>query len=173
MATFIDKSADFQTRMQQAIIAGLTECGINAVSYAKKVVTEEVPRNGGASWYKVTGALRNSISSQVAEDENCVYIGTNLKYAKYNEYGTGVYAEDGKGKQGYWVFVPGSDSSTSVGGAKVYTEAQAKWIVASLQAKGIDAHMTNGMKPIHMLKRAIEEHIDAYKEIMFKWFKKY
>lgn len=173
MATFIDKSADFQTRMQQAIIGGLTECGINAVSNAAKIVTKEVPRNGGASWYKLTGDLRKSISSKVVESEKCVYIGTNLGYAKYNEYGTGVYADNGNGKQGFWVFVPGGDSSTSVGGAKVYTEGEAKRIVAMLQAKGVDAHMTNGMKPIHMLKRAVEEHIDAYKKIMYNWFKKY
>ena len=173
MASFIDKSADYQTRMHQAIIGGLTECGQNAVSYAKKVVTEEVPRNGGADWYRVTGDLRNSISSKVVDAEKTVYIGTNLSYAKYNEYGTGIYADNGSGKQGYWVFVPSGDSSGSVGGAKVYTEEQAKRIVAMLQSKGINAHMTNGMRPIHMLKRAVEEHQNVYGKIMKKWFNKY
>ena len=159
--------------MNQAIIGGLTECGINAVGYAKKIVTEEVPRNGGAEWYRVTGDLRKAISSKVVEAEKCVYIGTNLGYAKYNEYGTGVYAEGGNGKQGYWVFVPGNDSTGSVGGAKVYTEEQAKRIMAMLQSKGIDAHMTKGIKPIHMLKKAVEEHADVYRKIMTKWFNKY
>ena len=173
MASFIDKSADYKTRMHQAIVGALTECGINAVSYASKIVTKEVPRNGGAEWYRVTGDLRKSISSKVVDSELAVYIGTNLSYAKYNEYGTGIYAEGGNGKQGFWVFVPGEDSSSSVGGAKVYTEEQAKRIVAMLQSKGIDAHMTNGMKPIHMLKRAVEEHKDAYNKILKKWFNKY
>lgn len=173
MATFIDKSADYLTRMNQASIGSLTEIGINAVSYATKIVTEEVPRNGGADWYHLTGDLRKSISSKVEESEQAVYIGTNLSYAKYNEYGTGIYADNGTGKQGYWVFVPGSDSSTSIGGAKAYTEGEARRIVAMLKSKGVDAHMTNGMKPIHMLKRAVEEHKDAYREILRKWWNKY
>ena len=35
-----------------------------------------------------TGRLKNSISSAVVESENCVYIGTNVEYAPYQEFGT-------------------------------------------------------------------------------------
>lgn len=83
------------------------------------------------------------------------------------EYGTGEYSDKG-GRQGYWVFVPGSESS-GVGNGKVYTEAEAKRIMAILQSKGIDAHMTKGIKPVHMLKRAIEDHKDEYIGIMKKY----
>lgn len=35
-----------------------------------------------------TGRLRNSISHEVAPDENAVYVGTNVEYAPYQEFGT-------------------------------------------------------------------------------------
>lgn len=35
-----------------------------------------------------TGRLQNSISSAVVEDEMAVYIGTNVEYAIYQEFGT-------------------------------------------------------------------------------------
>ena len=36
----------------------------------------------------------------------------------------------------------------------------------------IDAHMTNGMQPIHMLKRAVEEHKDEYRQIIIMQYAK-
>ena len=172
MAQFIDNSPEFIERMQKACEAALEALGNQAVSHAKKNITEDIPRNAG-SWSTPTGALKNSISHMAKPDENTVYVGTNLSYAKYNEYGTGVYADNGNGKQGFWVFVPdASKEGTSVGGAKVYTEAQARRIVAMLKAKGLDAHMTKGMKPIHFLKRAIEEHSDEYYSIIQKFISK-
>lgn len=35
-----------------------------------------------------TGRLKNSISHAVVEDEKAVYIGTNVEYAPYQEFGT-------------------------------------------------------------------------------------
>ena len=35
-----------------------------------------------------TGLLRNSITFSVSEEASVVYIGTNVEYAKYVEYGT-------------------------------------------------------------------------------------
>lgn len=40
-----------------------------------------------------------------------------------------------------------------------------------LQAKGLDAHMTQGMKPIHALQKAASEHKPQYKKIIKKWLK--
>lgn len=176
---FIDRSADVLTRMKQVEEQALEKIGLQCVSHAKKNLTESIPRNsgawtvGGSSVRTTTGALRNSMSHLVKMDEHCVYVGTNMRYAKYNEYGTGVYADGGTGKQGFWVFVPGKEgSSESVGSAKVYTEAEARRIVAMLQSKGVDAHMTNGMKPIHFLKRAVEEHTKEYHDMIMDSFQK-
>ena len=38
--------------------------------------------------------------------------------------------------------------------------------MAILQSKGIDAHMTKGIKPIHMLKNAVEKNEKEYVQII-------
>ena len=164
---FIDNSDEFIRKMNQACKQALTSVGMQAVSNTKRNLTEGIPRNeSGTS----TGALRNSITSEVQMSEQCVIIGSGLKYAIYNEYGTGVYADGGIGKQGYWVYVPGGGGKT--GTAKVYTEEKARQIVAILKSKGVDAHMTKGITALHFLKKAIEEHrkeyVDTIKECLEK-----
>lgn len=84
-----------------------------------------------------TGALRNSVSHAVATGENAVYIGTNQEYAVFNELGTGIYAEGGGGRKTPWA----------------YQDAKGEW------------HRTRGMRPIHFLKNAVQEHVKEFKEI--------
>lgn len=84
-----------------------------------------------------TGRLRNSITHTVRGDD--VYIGTNVQpYAVYVELGTGIYASDGKGRQSPWG----------------YYDRNGKY------------HVTRGMKPHHMLKKAASEHTEEYKRII-------
>lgn len=82
------------------------------------------------------GTLRDSITHVV--EGNVCYIGTDVEYAVFNELGTGIYASEGNGRKDPWVY---RDDKTG----KFYT--------------------TKGMKPIHFLKRAIEEHVDEYRRI--------
>ena len=91
-----------------------------------------------------TGAMRNSINHQVANDENAVYVGTNQDYAIYHEYGTGIYAEGGKGRKTPWS----------------YQDSHGEW------------HRTRGMKPIHMIKNGIGDHISEFKQIAENELKK-
>lgn len=54
-----------------------------------------------------TAALRNSIKPHIIEaDDNHVAdeVGPEVLYAPYVEYGTGIYAEGGKGRQTPWVY---------------------------------------------------------------------
>ena len=53
-----------------------------------------------------TGLLRNSITHEVYErgDEIVGVIGTNFDYAPYVEYGTGLFAEAGNGRQTPWSY---------------------------------------------------------------------
>ena len=157
-----DHTAEVQADLERRIEAALEACGAAAVSHTVNNLTKDAYK-GGVSWYRRTGHLKD-FSHQVEKDEQAVYVGTNTEYAVYWEYGTGEYSEKG-GRQGYWVFVPGGTKS-GVGSSKVYSEAEAKKIMAILQSKGIDAHMTKGIKPVHMLKNAIEEHKDEYIEII-------
>ena len=85
-----------------------------------------------------TGRLRNSITHATDSEEEAVYIGSNLEYAVYNEVGTGIYAEGGGGRKTPWRYV---------------------------DDKGV-GHTTEGMRPIHMLKRAASEHDSEYAAII-------
>lgn len=85
-----DNSESVLQALKYAINRGLSACGERASSYAKGMCPVD------------TGALRNSITYSV-QGEDC-YIGTNLEYGKYVEFGTGVYAKDG-GRRTSWVYV--------------------------------------------------------------------
>jgi phage gpG-like protein len=88
--------------------------------------------------------MRNSINHQVSESESTVYVGTNQEYAIYHEYGTGIYADNGQGRKTPWRYV-------------------------DAEGKG---HTTRGMKPIHMLKNGIGDHISEFKRIAENELKK-
>lgn len=49
-----------------------------------------------------TGALRRSITHEV--ENGTGYIGTNLEYAPYVEYGTGIFAAAGDGRKERWSY---------------------------------------------------------------------
>ena len=129
-----DNTAEVLRELETKIAAALEACGNQAVSHAKQNITEAGRED--------TGAMRNSITHQV-EGDTC-YVGTNIEYAIYNEYGTGVFADSGKGRQTPWS----------------YQDEKGKW------------HRTKGMKPIHFLKNAIANHISEYKSIIEDKLKK-
>lgn len=75
-----------------------------------------------------TGQLRASITHEVEGQTGIV--GTNVEYAPYVEYGTGIYARDGNGRQTPWS----------------YQKADGKWIT------------TKGQKPQAFLEPALLEN---------------
>lgn len=89
-----------------------------------------------------TGRLKNSISYTVVG--NTVFIGSNVPYAVWHEVGTGIYADDGNGRQNPWA----------------YQDSHGQW------------HNTKGLKPVHFLKRAFSEHMDEYEQIAVNILKK-
>lgn len=88
---FTDNSDETLRNLKENELAALEACGNQAVSHAKKTITEESRVD--------TGKLRNSITHQVS-GKDC-YIGTNTSYAIFNEYGTGIYAG---GRQSPWSY---------------------------------------------------------------------
>ena len=72
-----------------------------------------------------TGELRMSITHYVEGDTGVV--GTNKQYAPYVEYGTGLFARDGNGRQTPWS----------------YQDAKGEW------------HTTKGQKPQPFLEPAL------------------
>lgn len=131
-----DNAEEVRKALQDKAEAALEACGNQAVSHAKSNITEA----GRVD----TGDMRKSLTHQVRMGEKTVYVGTNIEYAIYNEFGTGIYVEGGKGRQTPWA----------------YTDNQ-----------GV-THWTRGMKPIHFLKRAISENVKQYKAIMEQYLKK-
>lgn len=123
---FTDNSKEASEDIKAALLRGLEKCGFKAEEYAKRLCRV------------VTGNLRNSITHEVVEDENAVYIGTNNEYAAYVELGTGIYAEGGGGRPTPWV----------------YQDANGNW------------HYTHGQKPKPFLKPAVTDHTDKYREII-------
>lgn len=83
-----------------------------------------------------TGNLRNSITHKVLTDEKKVIIGTDVEYAPYIEFGTGIYTSGGR---------------------------QTPW--AYQDAEG-DFYLTRGMRVRPFLKPAVTEHKEEYKRIL-------
>lgn len=71
----IDHSDEVIKAMRDKVLLGLKSIGQEAEGYAK----DDCPVD--------TGRLRNSIANEVVDSENAVYIGTNVEYAPYVEYG--------------------------------------------------------------------------------------
>jgi phage gpG-like protein len=71
----IDHSTEVLEKMKEQVLKGLESIGQECEGYAKA----DCPVD--------TGRLRNSISHKVASGEQAVYIGTNVEYAPYVEYG--------------------------------------------------------------------------------------
>lgn len=131
-----DHSGEVLKELDAHIDRILETWGQVGVTHVKDVIT--------AASREDTGAMRNSINHQVANDENAVYVGTNQEYAIYHEHGTGIYAEGGKGRKTPWS----------------YQDSHGEW------------HRTRGMKPIHMIKNGIGDHISEFKQIAENELKK-
>lgn len=137
---FTDNSQQVLDALEDSVNAALEEIGIRAEGYAALLTPVGTPESTGVMGYQ-GGTLRKSITHKVVGDE--VYIGTNVEYAPYVEYGTGIYASDGTGRNNPWVW----------------------------KDKNGKFHWTRGMKPQHMLKKAASEHTEEYKKVIEKHLK--
>ena len=126
---FEDYSTEVMEKMHDAVLRALERIGSQAEGYAKDLAP--VAKEKG-------GTLRNSIGHKVSEDENAVYIGSNIKYAPYVELGTGIYAEGGGGRPKPWV----------------YKDAKGNW------------HWTRGNPAQPFLKPAVADHAQTYSNII-------
>jgi HK97 gp10 family phage protein len=108
--------------------------------------------------------LAGSIASEVKGLEGVIY--TPLFYAPYVEYGTGIHAEGGKGRQDVpWVFVKGSGKEGE-GAQKSYSLDEAKKAMALLREKGLDAYYTFGQHPQPFMRPALDDNRDKIIEIL-------
>ena len=114
---------------------------------ASEVAAEKAPVD--------TGALKNSISyatpvewghgtsiPQATPEKNTVYIGTNIDYAKWHEFGTGKY--NANGRKTPWAF---KDKKTG------------EW------------HYTHGVPAKHFIKFGATAHKNEYKKALEMYLK--
>ena len=109
--------------------ANMTKALAKACAIVERSAKEKAPKG--------IGELRRSITSKVEEDKGIVY--TPLEYAPYVEYGTGIFAEDNKGRKN----VPWR-----------YQDDKGKW------------HITSGMKPSPYMRPALNENRDRIIKIL-------
>lgn len=80
----INHSAEVIEAMRKQVLLGLSAVGQEVEGYAK----DECPVD--------TGRLRNSITNQVVDSEQAVYVGTNVEYAPYVEFNDKAVHTSGK-----------------------------------------------------------------------------
>lgn len=85
-----------------------------------------------------TGTLKGSIAPAVDIANNCVYVGTDVDYAIYHEFGTGKYAEGGAGRQTPWA----------------YQDKDGEW------------HWTSGVPARHFIQFGATAHQEQYKSML-------
>ncbi|WCG33977.1 HK97 gp10 family phage protein [Enterococcus dispar] len=89
---FRDHSQGAKDAIQQATVRWLFEACILVQGQAILLAPTQTAR------------LKGSIDYQVDEGELVGYVGTNVEYAIYIEFGTGEFAENGRGRKGGWVY---------------------------------------------------------------------
>lgn len=127
---FKDNSGAVLSAFHSAAVKALEECGLVAEGYAKKLVSVD------------TGNLRNKITYKVVPEELAVYVGTNVKYGPYQEFGTGIYT------------VGGRDTPWA------YQDEKGNW------------HWTRGNKAQPFLKPSVADHQKEYPQIIVQELKK-
>ena len=85
------------------ILGALEAAKLRALERIGLFVEGEAKENITKNKSVQTGALRNSMTHIVVEDESAVYIGTDVEYGIYVELGTGKHAETG-GRPDPWVY---------------------------------------------------------------------
>lgn len=121
--TVISNIDAFLDAKNEAVARAMEACGELAEGYAVALCPV------------ATSNLKQSISHD--SDEETAIVGTNVEYAPYVEYGTGIHAEGG-GRSTPWR----------------YKDKDGNW------------HTTSGQKPQPFLRPAIADHTDEYKSLI-------
>ncbi|MBR0340734.1 MAG: HK97 gp10 family phage protein [Oscillospiraceae bacterium] len=133
----IDLTDNFERAIEEfnkVCQAGLEEVGQRVETYASALCPVGTTESTGVQHYS-GGTLRQSITHKVVDYE--VYIGSNLYHAAFVEHGTGIYADNGQGRQSPWVW----------------------------RDKNGDYHWTRGIEPQHFLLKAVTEHDNEYMNV--------
>lgn len=133
--------------LNDAVIAALYEAAEELTSITKR--NTRPVRKGRHN-------VKDSWQYKVDENKKTATVGSQLEASYWEELGTGSHALNKDGRKGWWVYVEGNDTPRPY--QQTYTEEEAKAIAASMVAKGLDAHATDGMEPNRPLFRAFKDN---------------
>lgn len=137
-----DNSSLILAEIRQKMESALNEIGRRAVAHARENAPVGTPKSTGIKNYH-GGTLRNSLAYKVIDSE--VYIGTNATangtpYPIYVEFGTGIFAKNGRKMPWVW------------------------------RDKNGKFHFTFGIKPTHFLRNAVQDNKEEYLNVVRKYF---
>ncbi len=127
---FEDNSQKVKDILSKSILKTLESVGITLKSDAAMLAPVK------------DGNLRDSIDKvvKVNNEEATLYVGSNVEYAYYVEFGTGEFAEKGNGRKGGWFY------KTPDG----------------------EVHFTYGQKPQSFIRKAFRSRKDDFIELLKK-----
>lgn len=108
------------------------------------------------------GQLKGSYRADVDDNDGKAMIGTPLESGYWEEFGTGEYADTNKnggkqGRQGWWIYTPGSKGPEDYDSNEYATKEEAEQMAAYIEEKyGVKAVVTNGRKPNYTLEKAFK-----------------
>lgn len=147
------KFEDFSVK----VIDALNDACVSFLHEAAGEMVSQTQRNLGKEKGRWHQEQKEQWQYKVDESDLKATVGNPMERSLWTEFGTGKYAEGGKGRKGYWVYVKNSNGTESkAGGGKSYTLEEAKHVMAILQAKGLDAHITDGQKPKRPFRHAFD-----------------
>lgn len=132
----------------------------NAIEAAMLEACAEIVSRTARNTRVKTGKTKGSWAADVKKtpDGYLGIIGSPDENAIWEEFGTGEWAMNKDGRQGYWVFVKGAGGGQkSKNPGKVYSKEEAKQVMAILRSKGLDAYYTEGKKPTRAFWNAYEK----------------
>lgn len=143
----IDNTGLAKDAMKRAMARALEIIGGKAETYAKALTPVGTVESTGVEHY-IGGTLKNSITHAVEGDT--VVIGSNVEYAPYVELGTGKEYKppprymEAHGKKG---------------------KGRDRWFYQDMNG---DWHVGYPRKGVHMLQKAVEEHVSEYEDVVRK-----
>lgn len=134
-----DNSSALIAALNTQLTAACEQIGMKATNYIAALTPVGTPESTQIEGY-VGGRLRNSMTYRVTNITHgrTITVGSAVFYAPYVEFGTGIYASNGAGRRSPWAY----------------------------RDKNGKLHWTRGIKPVHMIKRGIEEHVGEYNAIL-------
>lgn len=134
---FEDYSIEVKAELNDTTIAWLNTWANEIASTAKRTCAMD-----GDAGTQLRGSYRADVNAGAGEAQ----IGTPLESGYWEEFGTGEYAVNGDGRQGWWVYKDGYQGN----GGKVLTEAEAK----AIAARDPSLHATNGRPANYTLEKS-------------------